>query len=141
MTHYWATYSYIFFHVLPSKHRYPAIVKHGVLFLLIFWEGAFYSRIPLRGKLSVFPGAFIAIFGAWTFIQSHYGPSNPEFYGQEHEQHPEDDDAIYPQLNWRKRPAQASCLWLSGFVLIPLHFFALWTFLVWWGIKQRNRSQ
>jgi hypothetical protein len=44
-----------------------------------------------------------------------------------------DDDAIYPQFNWGKRPMQASHNVLLGFILVPVHFYVLWIIFCWSG--------
>ena len=116
-------------------------MKHGVFFLLTLWEGLVYSRIPLRAKLLVFPGSLFALYAAWTWYQSHYGPSNPFFYGQDHDCHPNDDDAVYPQVNWRKRPAKSSLSLAGVFVFVPLHYFALWIVSAWSGGCRWDGSQ
>ena len=134
-TVHWSTNLHFFLNVLPQQQRYPSVMKHGVFFLLTLWEGQVYSCIPLRAKLYVFPLAILLLYTAWTYYQSRcYGPSNPFFYGQDHEwAHPDDDDAVYSQLNWHKRPVQSSLGVCCGAVLAPLHFVVLWMVSAWSG--------
>lgn len=123
----WVTNLDFFLHVLPTRQRYPSLMKHGIFFVITLWEGQCYSRIPIRAKHYIFPFLFLMLYAAWTCYQSNYGPSNPFFYGQEHPwSHPDDDDAVYPQLNWRKRPGHASVNVAYGIVFAPVHFGVLW---------------
>ena len=141
-TVHWSTNVRFFLHVLPRKQRYPSVMKHGVFFVLTLWEGLVYSCIPLRAKLLGFPLTILTLYAAWTFFQSHYGPSNPFFYGQDHDWtgYPDDDDAVYPQFNWHKRPAESSLNTVYGFVLVPFHFLVLWVVSAWWGGCQWDGS-
>jgi hypothetical protein len=132
-TVHWTTNLYFFLHVLPKRQRYPSLMKHGILFVLIVLEGRYYCRIPLRSKHLLFPLSMFTLYGSWTVFQSFFGPSNPFFYGQERVWNPFDDDAVYPQMNWSKRPIQTSWNWLLCFVSIPAHFYFLWIIFCWSG--------
>lgn len=142
-TLHWSFNFYFFLHILPERQRYPSIMKHGVFFLLTLFEGVTYSRIPLRAKHIVFPMTVLALYSGWTVFQSFFGPSNPFFYGQEHGCHPNDDDAVYPQLNWSKRPDLSSVNWLLALLfVVPVHYYLLWAFSCWsggWRFDGSNR--
>ena len=130
---YWATHVHFFLYILPAAQRYSSVMKHGGFFVLTLLDGMVYSRIPLRAKHLVFPLGLIALYGSWTIFQSFFGPTNPFFYGQEHGCHPDDDDAVYSQLNWSKHPTRSSRNWILGTIFVPAHFYVLWVLSLWSG--------
>jgi hypothetical protein len=87
----------------PSRFQpYLGIMLHGGTMVLIIIDGCILSRIPLRIKQFWFYELSSFIYIIWTIIHSFSSIGNPF-----NESRGEDDNSIYPQLDWKDNTTTA----------------------------------
>ena len=105
---------------------YINAMKHGGVFIIVLMEGLFVDRTPVRIHHLRYPMFLLILYLIWTLVHGLLTDiGNPNNNGGD--QTEEDDDAIYPVLNWEERPESAAVTALiTGFVLIPLFFMIIY---------------
>lgn len=96
--------------------------KHGILGVLVLFDKLVVHRMPIRFKQIFLVYAFSIIYAIWSAIHAVSGIGHP-FSDNDPET---DDDAIYPTVNWIKRPRSAAIMTLFLLIIvIPIIFFSL----------------
>ena len=99
---------------------YLNVMKHGVVFLIIFLDGLVLSRVPVRLKHVVFTFLYAGTYIAWSAIHAFVLGENP--YKDD-----EDDDAIYSFIKWNTEPASTAIfLAILWFGVVPLFHVIIW---------------
>lgn len=101
-------------------------MKHGGVFVIVFLDGLFVDRTPVRIHHLRYPMILSILYLIWTVVHGLLTDiGNPNNNGGD--QTAEDDDAIYPVLNWEERPESAAVTaFIAVFVLIPLFFMIIY---------------
>ena len=97
---------------------YMNLYKHGILGLLILFDGAiFVTVIPVRLKHLLFFEFYAISYCSWSYLHSYFGIGNGSFEG----------DTLYSALDWEND--SNSALALSAFivfVVVPVCYLAIW---------------
>ena len=107
-----------------KKIYYSTVFAHGILLLVVGFDGLVLNRTPVRFRQIGFAYIVPILFLIWSLIHSTLDIGNPDKEGKDPEA---DDDAIYTPLNWKQRPTRSLTISLIlTFVGVPLMFLAVW---------------
>jgi len=105
----------------PDVFTYPSVMEHGVVGLLVLFDGNIVGTVPVRAKHIVYMMIVCTSYLLWSLINWMQNLGNGE-WGPAY-----DDDALYPVLKWGSETRLAATI--SGFaivVLCPAVFWMVW---------------
>ena len=105
---------------------YVNIMEHGMICLLILFDGAILSSIPIRLKMFPYFISVCITYLLWSIIDAVLEIGNGE-WGPEYE-----DDALYEVLNWNDSSKTALIVSSTVICIIaPLIYLFCWMLSLW----------
>eukprot|EP00591_Stephanopyxis_turris_P005740 CAMPEP_0195510970 /NCGR_PEP_ID=MMETSP0794_2-20130614/3450_1 /TAXON_ID=515487 /ORGANISM="Stephanopyxis turris, Strain CCMP 815" /LENGTH=314 /DNA_ID=CAMNT_0040638497 /DNA_START=113 /DNA_END=1057 /DNA_ORIENTATION=- len=112
-----------------QRVTYLNATRHGVLLVVLLFDGFVLGNIPIRIKQGLFSFIMAVLFSIWLTIHPHTGLGNGDWPNESDTNDDTNDDVLYSVVNWKDNPTPtAIVLIIVTFVVAPLMFFFLWTF-------------
>ena len=105
----------------PDVFTYPSVMEHGVVGMLVLFDGNIVGTVPVRAKHITYLMIVCTSYLLWSLINWMKNLGNGE-WGPAY-----DDDALYPVLKWGSETRLAATI--SGFaivILCPAIFWMVW---------------
>ncbi|KAL3822566.1 hypothetical protein ACHAXA_007677 [Cyclostephanos tholiformis] len=107
---------------VDDEVTYVNVMTHGIVMLVIMFDGFILSRIPIRMKQFVLFESVAALYILWTIIHDYSGIGNPYADGETSTQN---DDAIYESIAWKNNIDGAAIICVVALIVAnPVIFMA-----------------